>query len=91
MNEVEKDLFKLGTMLSATEIALRASLKRLAEASGPQSKQALDDFERACVTGIKNMTPTPNVPDAVMQSSVEAALQLVQGAFAKVRGDLGFR
>jgi hypothetical protein len=91
MNDAEEDLFKLGTMLAATETVLRASLKRLADASGPRAKEALDELERVCVIDIKNSTPTPNVPDAVVQSSVEAALEVVQDAFAQIRSELGLR
>jgi hypothetical protein len=89
VNDNQVILFKTAVTALAFQLGMRNALIEAANLLGAEGPAYLDRVEADTIVGIKNLEPTPNVPDEVIQESVEAALAAARGAFTDVRRGLG--
>lgn len=90
MNQTEQQLFRTGAAAVSFLLGMKNSLIEAGKILGPRDAAALvDRIEADLVFGIKNLEPSPNIPDEVMQASVAYVLSEAAKAFADVRQALG--
>ncbi len=80
MKDTERFLFINLTAVAGLQMALTASLKRLAK-----NGEDMVELKVRYLRDIKNTVPQGPVPEDVMQSAVANLLELVESAFRKAR------
>jgi hypothetical protein len=89
VNQAEQQLFRTGAAAASFLLGMKSSLIEAGKILGPDAAAFIDRIEAGLVLGIKNLEPSPNIPDEVMQASVAYVLSEAANAFADVRRTLG--